>query len=133
LASIIWVGERLGVLGTLGLMALAGMLGMSVLKAGGTGLFETLRRPPRDLHFASREAASRFMMLVAGFMLLIPGFASDVLALLLLVPPIRNGIAARLAARVNVHTAHWQARSASDPRVIEGEAVEIDVASRREP
>jgi UPF0716 protein FxsA len=130
LASIIWVGGRLGVFPTLGLMILAGMAGVSVLKAGGAGLFASLRQPPRDLHFASREAASRFLMLVAGLLLLLPGFASDVVALLLLVPPVRGAMAARLASKVTVHTAQWQSRPAGDPLVIEGEAMEIDVGPR---
>lgn len=129
-ASIIWVGERLGALATVGLLILAGMAGVSVLKAAGAGFLDSIRRPPRDMHFASREAASRFLMLIAGLLLMWPGFLSDAAALTLLFPPIRSIIAGRMAKNVKVETAQWESQRPSSPVIIEGEAVEIEVEDR---
>lgn len=127
LASIIWVGQHVGVISTIALLAIGGFAGLSVIKTAGLSLAETLQRPPRDLHFASLTAAGRFLALLAGLLLIIPGFISDLLALALLIPPVQAALAGRLASKVQVHAARWQADPAprQGPLVIEGEAVEI--------
>ncbi len=126
-ATIIWVAQRLGIISTLALLVIAGYVGISVIKHAGLSLFETIRQPPRDLQFASNAAAGRFLGLVAGVLLIVPGFISDVLALLLLVPPLQAALARRLGRKVEVHTARWT--DTGSPRhnqlVIDGEAVEI--------
>ena len=131
-ASIIWVGEHLGLIATLGLMILSGMAGMAVIRSGGAGLVATLRQPPRDFHFASREAASRFLVMLAGVLLIVPGFVSDVVALALLLPPLRLLLAARLASKVKVHATAWREPPKAGPLVIEGEAREIEPGPPRD-
>jgi UPF0716 protein FxsA len=54
-------------------------------------------------------------------LLIVPGFLSDVAALLLLLPPVRQLIGARFAGRWSVETAHFRYR----PPYIDGEAVDI--------
>lgn len=129
-ASIIWVGRHVGVIATLCLIILGGLAGGSVITSGGSGLKAVMRSPPPDLHFASHEAASRFLVLLAGLLLILPGFLSDMAALVLLLPPVRRVLAAHLAAKVKVHTAAWRQPEARrpGPLVIEGEAVELDSA-----
>ncbi|MBI2717797.1 MAG: FxsA family protein [Rhizobiales bacterium] len=122
LASIILVGQRLGVGLTLLLIVAGFLAGSAVIRAAGTGLVALLQRPPRDLRFATAAAASRFLLLLSGLLFILPGFLSDLLALVLLPPLVRNLIAAHLTRNV-------EARDFRAPRpgpVIEGEAVEID-------
>ena len=70
-------------------------------------------------------------ILAAGFLLLVPGFLTDALGFLLLVPPLRRlivaGIADRMGARIV--TVHGRAAGPSGHGrgpVIEGEAIEVD-------
>jgi UPF0716 protein FxsA len=59
-------------------------------------------------HVPSREIADGVLILFAGALLLTPGFLSDVVALLLLLPPVRAAIrgAAMLRASRRVMRVH---------------------------
>ena len=127
LGVMIAVGQHIGVFGTLLLVIASGMLGGAVVRAAGLGLMETMRQPPRDMKFASRDAAARFLLLLAGLLLILPGFVSDIAAIVLLPAPIRNWLAGRLMANAGIRGTGWQQQpqSRSGAVVIEGEAIEI--------
>lgn len=64
---------------------------------------------------------------VAGVLLIVPGFASDALALLLLWPPLRRVLARRWAARATViGGGHRTPPSGARPGAIDGEATRVD-------
>ena len=99
IAVIIQVGSWLGVLNTLALLILISVLGAWVVKRLGVGL---LRRVQGELA-AGRVPATALvdgaLLLVAGTMLLLPGFVTDFFGLLLLLPPVRAGIRSWLRRR----------------------------------
>ena len=136
LAVMIAVGQRIGVLATIMLVLAAGFLGIAVIKRAGLGLIETLGRPSRDMRFQSREAAERFLLMLAGLLLILPGFVSDMVALVLLPLPVRGWLADHLMTKVERHGGQWHYESRKGHMVIEGEAVEIEgeiVDERRHP
>ena len=90
LAVMIAVGQRIGVLAVIMLVLAAGFLGIGVIKRAGLGLLDALSRPSRDMRFASRDAAERFLLMLAGLLFILPGFVSDLVALVLLPRPIRG-------------------------------------------
>ena len=64
--------------------------------------------------------------LLAGILLIIPGFVTDCLGGLLLIPGVRRRLEARMGQRFTPG-AHAQGRKASnDPDVLEGEIVDSD-------
>jgi UPF0716 protein FxsA len=64
---------------------------------------------------------------VAGVLLIVPGFATDALALLLLLPPVRHMLARRWARRATtVGNGDRAAPSNAGPGVINGEATRVD-------
>jgi UPF0716 protein FxsA len=99
LAVIIQVGSWLGVVDTLALLILISVLGAWLVKRQGVGL---VRRVQAELA-AGRVPGSALvdgaLLLVAGVLLLVPGFVTDAFGLLLLLPPVRAGIRTWLRRR----------------------------------
>lgn len=100
LAVIIQVGQAIGALNTIGLLILVGFLGAWLAKREGLGVYRRFRRQVEAGVVPGREIADGFMILLAGALLLTPGFVTDVLALLLLLPPVRSLIRASALHRV---------------------------------
>ena len=124
LAAMIAVGQRIGVLATLLLIVGGGILGGVVIRWAGMGLVDSLRGPAMDRTFATGHAAAAFLFMLAGLLLILPGFISDVIGLLLLPAPVRQWIAGKLMARMR--NAGWRHEAHGAGTVIEGEAIEIE-------
>lgn len=123
IASIIWVGGRLGVVPTILLLLLDGILGIRLMKSAGMSVAEGLRSPVQSsapLRRLGGEAAARAG---SGLLFLLPGFFSDVLGLLLFLPAVRHWIGSKF--RVDTYRAESTSKSARFDTVIEAEAVEI--------
>ena len=122
IASIIWVGQLIGVFPTLLLMALGAAVGVRTIKSAGMSLAQALRAPVQTaapLKGLGGQAAARA---ASGLFFLLPGFFSDLLGLLLFLPPMRRWIGSKF--RIDTH----QSPPSSDRRfeqVIEIDAVEI--------
>lgn len=104
IAALVWVGGHLGVLNTIGLVLLAAFGGLALFRYVGFGL---LRRVQAELSGGRMPAGTMlegFVVLLAGVLLILPGFLSDVLAFLLLFAPVRRLIIAAVAARLTVST-----------------------------
>jgi len=102
IALFILVGGWIGLWPTLALVIASAVGGMSVIRVQGTQALAGLQRDieaggdPRD------QLAHGALILVAGILLLIPGFLTDAIGILLLIPPIRAWVIARGAARMTV-------------------------------
>jgi UPF0716 protein FxsA len=89
------VASSIGVLATLGLLLLGGVLGSLLVRHQGLGLLLGLRRALERGEAPSLQVAEGALIVVAGLLLVLPGLLTDVLALLLLVPPVRRLVAVR--------------------------------------
>lgn len=122
IASIIWVGGLVGVVPTLLLMLLGGVVGVRLIKSAGMSVAAALRAPVQPafpLQGLGGQAAARS---VSGLLFLLPGFFSDLLALLLFLPPVRRWLGSKF--RVDTCTVRPDADRRFE-RVIEAEVVEI--------
>lgn len=129
IAVMIAVGRLLGVFPTLGLLFLAAILGGMVMKQAGLGLAAMGRGGPAR-QFESDHALARFLLFIAGMLFIVPGFVSDGLGLILLLPPVRLWLARRLLRGIDAHVEVVRQdfrRSNAPGPIIEGEAVEIDI------
>jgi UPF0716 protein FxsA len=89
LAVLIKAGQIIGVGWTLILIVLSGMLGAALMRRQGLKvLAETQRKLDRG-ELPVGEMFDGLCVLMAGTLLLIPGFLTDVVGLLLFIPPIR--------------------------------------------
>jgi UPF0716 protein FxsA len=90
LAVLIEVGKAIGFWPTLGLLILSAIAGVMVIRQQGISMvgrmFETIGRG--GLAFVSM--VNGYFVILAGCLLIVPGFITDVLGLALLVPPLRQ-------------------------------------------
>lgn len=85
----LWAGFTWALLG----IVTGSLTGAAMLRSGG-GHVSRLRVVLGEQRITALEADSAgTMFLLAGFLLLVPGFITDILALILLVGPLRRGIA----------------------------------------
>jgi UPF0716 protein FxsA len=100
IAVFILVGQWIGVLPTIVLVILTAVLGASLLRHQGLGLAMKIRGEMDAGRVPGRDLANGAMMLVAGVLLLTPGFVTDTLGFLLFIPHIRTKVFTFLAKRV---------------------------------
>lgn len=84
------VAGGIGVPETILLLVVISVVGAWLTKAAGLGVLRRLQRTVRDGRVPSAELVDGALVLLAGALLLTPGFLSDCLAVLLLVPPTRS-------------------------------------------
>ena len=126
LASLIWVGGHIGVILTILLVMLAGLAGMTVIRQTGMGIGSALRRAGGRSDVTTIDAGVVFLRMMAGLLLLIPGFVSDAVALVVLLPPVTRWLAQRVIAPVDVQFRTSTGERYGGGPVIEGEVMEID-------
>lgn len=122
IASIILMGDLVGVLPTLLLLFGSGAVGVGLMKSAGTGIVAALRAPVQGSSLQRDAAGTAMARVLAGLLFLIPGFFSDILGLLVLLPPVRQWLRSKIRVQDFSTAAPRERRYGT---VIEGEAVEI--------
>ncbi len=93
LAAFIAVAAQIGFVPAVALMAAGSMAGAVILRHAGGNHIARVRVALGEGSFTALQAdGSGGLVLLAGILLLIPGFITDALGLLLLVPPLRQAI-----------------------------------------
>lgn len=92
---IIKVGGLIGVLPTLALLLAVSLLGAMLLRHQGRGAWRSFNVAIAERRFPGREVADGLLITIGGALLLTPGFITDAVGLLLLLPPSR-AVARRL-------------------------------------
>ena len=132
IASFVVVGPRLGVAGTLSLVLLSVFVGITVLRRSGLRAVEKLRGTLVDGRQAVPETIDAALLAIAGVLFIVPGFASDIIALFLLIQPIRELITRQLLINftryggVVVTTETHPASGSAGTKVIDVDYDEID-------
>lgn len=126
IASIIWVGDALGVIATLLLLLAGGIIGVSLFKSAGVNAAQVLRSPVQDPALHRGLAGDTLARVGAGLLFMVPGFFSDVLALALFLPPVRSWLRGRMKVETFGAGATRPGYARRDAPVIEGEAIEIE-------
>jgi len=104
IAIFIKVGQTIGLFPTLALIIGAALLGGLLLRAQGLSVLTQLRSNVSAGRMPGRTIADTMMIGLAALFLVLPGFLSDIVALALLLPPVRGWIYASLAKRIKVVT-----------------------------
>lgn len=137
LAVMVLVAMWLGVLPMLGLLFLSAVAGLLILRYRGEAHWRRLKGAVSERRPPAREAFDGTMITSGALLLLVPGFISSALGLLLLFPPsrylVRIASIALFAGRFRwaAAGATWGGRAWESWRVrgrgfdIEGEAVEV--------
>ncbi len=115
---LIRVGVAIGAGLAIGLVVLAAMLGIAILNRQGFRTLARVRVRVARGEEPTTAVLEGMVLAVAGLLLLIPGFLTDVLALLALIPALRARLVRRLLAAAQPPRGAPAQRSS---RVIEGE------------
>jgi UPF0716 protein FxsA len=134
LAVIIQVGQAIGVWWTIALLIADSLLGIWLLRHQGRAVWRRFNDTVQVGRVPAREVLDGALVIFGGALLLTPGFITDILGLVLLIPPSRalvRGIVSRRIAHRMVASA-TRARTTPGHFDVEGTAVDVD-AERIEP
>ena len=131
---IFQVGEAIGVIPTILLLAADSLIGAWLMKSQGRVVWRRFNAALAEGRAPTREVFDGVFVIFGGAFLITPGFLTDVIGFLLLVPPtralIRRAASRRLLARGTVRVAQAAAgrrRSRGNPDWdVEGTATEYD-------
>jgi UPF0716 protein FxsA len=97
---IIQVGQAIGVLPTVALLIVDSIVGAWLLRSQGRRAWASFTEALAAGRVPHREILHGALIIVGGAFLLTPGFISDIVGLLLLLPPTRAAIAAGITRMV---------------------------------
>jgi UPF0716 protein FxsA len=138
IALFIKIGGWIGLGPTLALIVLAAVIGALIVRVQGIGV---LSRAQRELAQGSLPVVSVFeglCLVIAGVLLITPGFFTDAIGALLLVPPVRRMLYRSLRHRIQAHviagSSPLRERAPGTPGpIIEAEYEQIHEPARAEP
>ncbi len=129
---LVAIGGEIGALATVAWVIVSAMIGVSMMQQGGRNALLGAQQPPvagEDPALAQvRRFANSTILMFGGILLLIPGFLTDFIGLLSLIPPVRGQM-----VKSWTHSRHWQVYATQRGykeddvvRVIEGEYRRMD-------
>lgn len=131
------VGGIIGLWPTLGIVLLTAIAGSWLVRKQGSRALAELRGSLNELRDPTEPIAHGALILLAGALLLTPGFFTDSMGILLLIPAVRSAVLRHLASRVRVERFSVGGmpprREPWRPDVIDGEFHEVgpDAPPRR--
>jgi UPF0716 protein FxsA len=129
---ILQVGEAIGAVPTILLLAADSLLGAWLMKSQGRAVWRRFNAALAEGRAPTREVFDGVFVIFGGAFLITPGFITDVVGFFLLVPPtralIRRGLSRRLLARgtIRVAQAAQGRRSRGEDWDVDGTASEYD-------
>jgi UPF0716 protein FxsA len=123
---IVQVGQEIGVLPTLVLLVVVSVAGAWLLRQQGTATWRRLQAALQRGEMPAREVTDGALILLGGALLLTPGFVTDAIGLVLLVPATRavvKGVARRFLGRMAA--AHLGPAGVAGRRVYDARATRV--------
>ena len=141
IALFVVIGERIGLLMTILIVLLTGIIGAGVISWQGLTVMETAQRDLAEDKLPVQGVVEGVLLLAAAMMLITPGFATDTMGFALAIPPLRQALAKYLRnnmlSKVIMTSSGPDARWRGGPHagegngpIIEGEIIDSD---RRDP
>ena len=125
MAAFLWVGSQIGFGWAIGVAIATALIGSYLVRRIGITVLDQIRSKIADGRLPGRELIDGAAILVAGAFLISPGFITDALGFLLLVPAVRAlvyyPIARRVSSRVTVVS-----RTGSFHRRATGDVIDLD-------
>ncbi|MEZ5552528.1 MAG: FxsA family protein [Pseudomonadales bacterium] len=137
---LIKVGGIIGALPTIGLVVLTAVLGIWLLRLEGLATLARVQEKLDRGELPETELLEGVMLLIGGALLLTPGFVTDAMGFICLLPGLRRPLARWIMRRgvvsaIRMHTAGGRGRDDNGGpggnRTIEGEFVDVDDDGRK--
>lgn len=130
IALFIQVGGAIGLWSTLAIVVLTAIVGTTLMRAQGAMTLNRLQQSMAQGKNPADPMAQGAMILVAGVLLLTPGFFTDAVGLALLVPPVRAALvrwgAAKFSASSSSFAFSMNSTHATRPRHRDSDAFEAE-------
>jgi len=127
------VGGWLTLWPTLAIVMGTGFLGIMVMRQQGMRAMSDMQNAMRGVQSPVSPLAHNAMIMLAGILLILPGFLTDTLGLLLLIPPLRQLVINQFAGRIGAFrpggpAPDWRdgRNLHADPEVIDAEYSEVE-------
>lgn len=124
IALFVVIGGWIGLWATLAIVLGTGVVGVSIIRRSGMRAMADLQGALQAVRTPMGPMADRVVVMMAGILLILPGFFTDATGLLLLIPPLRAVLIAAVASRVTVASAGYGAQARRGADVIDGEFFE---------
>lgn len=105
IGAFILIGREIGVLWTLAMVFVTAVVGSVLLRVQGFGLLARIQAETEAGRVPGRELVHGVMILIAGVLLLTPGFITDSIGFLLFVPFVRDAGWSLLKNKISVVSA----------------------------
>jgi UPF0716 protein FxsA len=137
---ILQVGDAIGAVWTILLLAADSLLGSLLLRSQGRSVWGRFNMALTEGRMPHREVIDGVLVVFGGAFLITPGFLTDIVGLLLLIPPTRALIRRLVVRRLGKRVAVGVVGGASQPRRrppgrgdsdVEGTATDYDTPPRR--
>jgi len=125
---ILKVGDAIGVVPTIALLALDSVLGSMLLRAQGRAVWRRFNEALAAGRMPHREVMDGVLVIFGGAFLITPGFLTDIVGLVLLVPPTRALVRRLLVRRLG---RRFAVGVTGQPYDVEGSATEHDAPPGR--
>ncbi|REL31628.1 FxsA family protein [Thalassotalea euphylliae] len=104
IAVLMQVGSLIGAWPTVAIVVITAWLGAKNVKAQGIATIQNLQTKMAVGEEPSQEIVAGLLLLVAGVLLVTPGFVTDAFGLSLLIPQVRNGLVASVQQHLATQT-----------------------------
>lgn len=126
IACFILIGNAIGLWPTLLGVLLMAVAGSLLLRYQGLSILNEMRSTMGRGELPARSLADAMMIGLAAILMITPGYFTDVIGILLLLPPVRSAIYAYLRSRVHVVTTGTSASYGFGQRRVEDDTIELD-------
>ena len=113
IAAFVVIGGQIGVWWTLLMVLVTAIGGSILLRIQGFGLLNRIRTEIDAGRVPSRELVHGVMILIAGILLLTPGFITDAMGFALFIPQLRDALWAFAKTRIRFETVVMDGRGRS--------------------
>ena len=117
----IQIGGFLVLFPTLAVVLITAIAGTYLVRAQGLSVLSQLQSRFREMNDPSEPLAHGAMILFSGALLLTPGFFTDFIGFLLLIPNVRATFFQKIRERINIQQANYETQFSSSQNVYEGE------------
>lgn len=126
IAAFIHIGGAIGLWPTLLIALFTAVLGGTIIKYQGFMTMQSVRQSLAEGKTPFAEIFDGFCLVAAGALLITPGFVTDTIGFLLLVPAFRGIIRKNLGKHIQTHGQSFSHPKQNDTGIIEGDYERVD-------
>ena len=115
---LISVASYFGALNTIGLVLATAVIGGIIIRVQGTEILWLVKRKLTQGQLPAEELFSGLMLIISGILLCAPGFCTDSMGFLLLVPKIRYKFSQGIKKRIFADFSCWSGKKKDGARSI---------------